>query len=336
MIGVSEPHENSGVRRLVQANGGYMVDASHGVMRCRCHRDRNPSVSVTVARRADDGTLWVLLHCFAGCEWRDVFREALSAAGMTQVDLLRGLTIAEAGEPFPSIPPKPRSSSEPLGRDVARNLDEAHRRLMSNVGPWWAYWVYLNRRGVSDDIMREFNIGCEPGWITVPIPRDGQIVNVFRRRVGGGEPRWRGMAERGAEVFPDIALIERCPFVVWCEGISDVLVARSHGLSSAFTLTAGAKGRVPDVCLEKLRVVGKVAVVMDCDTAGRRAAKSLEAQLVAAGLSVVVLDLGLPQKGDLADYFVLGGTAAELQDEISRIHHGNMRHARRGPGTRCP
>src|SRR6476660_1905448 len=40
-----------------------------GLARCPCHADKTPSLEVKDDARKADG---VDLHCFAGCDWRDV------------------------------------------------------------------------------------------------------------------------------------------------------------------------------------------------------------------------------------------------------------------------
>ena len=42
---------------------------SYGMCRCPAHKDRTPSLKVA------DGASDVIVHCFAGCGWRDVKAE---------------------------------------------------------------------------------------------------------------------------------------------------------------------------------------------------------------------------------------------------------------------
>jgi hypothetical protein len=53
-------------RELAQALGGYKV-ASGWLARCPAHDDRTPSLSIV-----DGDCGRPIVHCFAGCEWRDV------------------------------------------------------------------------------------------------------------------------------------------------------------------------------------------------------------------------------------------------------------------------
>ena len=41
----------------------------YGLARCPAHQDRDPSLKIKDDPRKSDG---IDLHCFAGCEWRDV------------------------------------------------------------------------------------------------------------------------------------------------------------------------------------------------------------------------------------------------------------------------
>ncbi len=52
---------------------------SYGLCQCVCHDDgRTPALKITDDDRKDDG---IDLHCFAGCDWRDV-KAALQLRGM--------------------------------------------------------------------------------------------------------------------------------------------------------------------------------------------------------------------------------------------------------------
>lgn len=50
-------------------NGWYMA-------KCPAHYDRNPSLSVMAGDPREDGRRPILMHCYAGCNYRDI-REAL-------------------------------------------------------------------------------------------------------------------------------------------------------------------------------------------------------------------------------------------------------------------
>ncbi len=53
-------------RVIVKALGGRW-SGRYGMVRCPAHKDRTPSLKVSVGPNGD-----VVVHCFAGCDWRDV------------------------------------------------------------------------------------------------------------------------------------------------------------------------------------------------------------------------------------------------------------------------
>lgn len=102
--------------------------------------------------------------------------------------------------------------------------------------------------------------------------------------------------------------------LVLCNGEISTLAAQSAGIP-ACCVTGGEK-RLPVAALEELRNTwrGHVWLAMDCDATGRRAAADIRGQL--GGYHVTVVDLGLTQGGDLADFCRLYGEAA--REELAK------------------
>ena len=48
---------------------------TYGLGRCPCHADRTPSLQVSEGRNG------IIVHCWAGCDWRDV-KHKLKARGL--------------------------------------------------------------------------------------------------------------------------------------------------------------------------------------------------------------------------------------------------------------
>lgn len=92
--------------------------------------------------------------------------------------------------------------------------------------------------------------------------------------------------------------------VVLCNGEISTLVAQHFGLA-ACAVTGGEK-KFPDALLAEFRAAypgGPVVIAMDCDETGRKAAEAIKTQL--DGYLVTVVDLGLSEHGDLADFCTL-------------------------------
>lgn len=88
--------------------------------------------------------------------------------------------------------------------------------------------------------------------------------------------------------------------LVLCNGEASTVTAQFFGLP-ACAVTNGEK-RYPEGLIEELKQKwdGGFILAFDCDDTGRRAAQDIAAQLV--GRAVAVMDLGLTDSGDLADF----------------------------------
>lgn len=106
--------------------------------------------------------------------------------------------------------------------------------------------------------------------------------------------------------------------LVICNGEISTVVARHYGLAAA-AITGGEKG-IPADLLEELKTflggvndAPPIIVAMDCDDAGRRAARLVTRQLREAGFIAKPVDLQLSKGGDLADFCLLHGNGARKQ-----------------------
>lgn len=87
------------------------------------------------------------------------------------------------------------------------------------------------------------------------------------------------------------------PLVI-CNGEASTVVATHHGVPACAT-TAG-EGKLPPPLLDELQKkwTGRVLIALDCDDTGRKAAHGIAEQVT----NSAVIDLGLSDKGDLADF----------------------------------
>lgn len=97
------------------------------------------------------------------------------------------------------------------------------------------------------------------------------------------------------------------PLII-CNGEISTVVATHYGLP-ACAVTSG-EGGIPDDLLRELKKkwTGDIIIALDCDEKGRDAARRIAAQLVDRPHCIV--DLGLTDGGDLADFCMLHGDAA--------------------------
>jgi len=92
--------------------------------------------------------------------------------------------------------------------------------------------------------------------------------------------------------------------LVLVNGEASTVVCQHWGIPAACT-TSGGERKLSDELLKELREMwsGQIIIAMDCDSAGRTAAEALRAQL--ADYSVAVVDLGLTDGGDAANWCLL-------------------------------
>lgn len=119
----------------------------------------------------------------------------------------------------------------------------------------------------------------------------------FKPRDVGYAPCWYGLQKAA-----HLASATAQPLVI-CNGEPSVVVAQHFGLP-ACAITNGESKNIPDHLLDELCAAwqGAVVVALDCDDTGRRGAQKYAAALTARRLPHVVLDLGLSDNGDLADF----------------------------------
>jgi replicative DNA helicase len=151
------------------------------------------------------------------------------------------------------------------------------------------------------------------GW-TEPIPYDKRLAfqfptagNQLRYRfTDGKKPKFKSQTGYkacwyGLKIAVTIAKANNMPIVL-CNGEPSVIVAM-HYKVPACAITGGEQPTIPAPLLDELKATwqGSIIIALDCDEAGRKAAAGKERILKAAGFVVKVVDLGLGDKGDLAD-----------------------------------
>lgn len=122
----------------------------------------------------------------------------------------------------------------------------------------------------------------------------------------GGKPKFKSekgykACWYGLKVAAQFARNHNQPLVI-CNGEPSVLVAL-HNKVWACAITGGEQPTIPPHLLAELKAIwsGILILALDCDEAGRKSADGKAAILREAGFTVLVVDLGLGNKGDLAD-----------------------------------
>lgn len=96
--------------------------------------------------------------------------------------------------------------------------------------------------------------------------------------------------------------------LIFCNGEISTIAARFWDVP-AITVAGGGEKEIPETLLTELlqRWDGQIAIALDCDDTGRKNSQKIQAQLGDRG---VVIDLGLLDGQDLADYVKLHGSSS--------------------------
>ena len=287
-------------RGIIKALSGRW-HGTYGMACCPSHADRIPSLKIA---DAEDGG--VTVHCFAGCDWRDV-KGALRHDG-----LLPGWNPGSASRPDPEAEARREAAreAEEQGRiEAARALwrqacpltqgDPTGRYLMSRglPGPWPPSLRFLRTapHPSGADVPALIAAACR--W-PARSPRAVQLTALSPqgRKAGLNPLRWTRGVLTGAAVR--LAPWDKDKTIVLVEGIED-------GLAVLRAMPEAAPWAVLGVLNAKQAVLpsaAEVVLALDGDEAGKRAAKEAADALTARGHKVRIA--ALPDDADPADLLV--------------------------------
>ncbi len=190
---------------------------------------------------------------------------------------------------------------------------------------------FIGKRGINADTLKQFDIGLSSTdeRVTIPVRDfDGSLLNVrrYKPQPKDDEPKMLSIKGHGSpwRLYPAERLLG--PFngvLIVCAGELDALLAIQEGLP-AITRTTGensgwnseaGKAALSVIAQLKLR---RIAVIFDCDEAGRKGAKNAACALssvVSEGTYNVDLDRSRNDGYDLTDYLIEKG-AGKLSELI--------------------
>lgn len=298
------------------------------------HHDRHPSCSVNVHSGA--------FNCH-GCGAHGGAYDAALAAGRSPreaIDLMiahsltdrrprpaPGATASRASATRVEAPIHiPSPAADASTRPVASSLSCSGEDVRG-----WAWALRDNpellarlraERGWEPDTLGRWGIGFDGERITVPITNErGAVQGVLRLRVDAWQrPKVLAVAGSRLGLIPHPELVTGS--VVLVEGPSDMLAARSAGLSAL--AVPGTHAWRPEW---GSAFTGRdVTVVMDADRPGREAAVRIAADLQRHGArsAIVELDPGRDDGYDLSDWLRAGNNP----DLITDFSHARPRHRR--------
>lgn len=197
----------------------------------------------------------------------------------------------------PPDPPQPRALPS------AARLQAFTERLLGNAQ---RLSFLRDKRGLTRKTIEKFGLGWDGYRYTIPIYDDeGILVNVRRydpqaKNANDKMISWaRGL---GSRRLYGVDVLEEFDTVILVEGEMDMLIGRQYGLPT-LTNTGGATAW--NNAYNELFAGKKVFVCYDCDDAGRRGARKVQAALRHTAAEVHVITLPLPGVGDdLTNFFV--------------------------------
>lgn len=109
---------------------------------------------------------------------------------------------------------------------------------------------------------------------------------------------WYGLDRAIDIAYSKLSLLSSSMPIVLCNGEASTVAAQAHGIP-AFCGTGG-EGAISDDMLEHLKEIwkGEIYIALDCDDKGKKESEKVKKLL----LDAIIIDLGLSDKGDLADF----------------------------------
>lgn len=213
--------------------------------------------------------------------------------------------------------------AKPMRPDIEIGLVSGyHQALMALTGPLRN--ILKDRRGLTDETLRRFNLGWDGSRVTIPIyDVYNNLVNFRRYKWNSDNDQYKVLnytdelsnAYGEVRIFGiDVVTDATIPYVVWSEGEMDRICSEQHGFPTACP-TSGAGTWKPE-WTKLFRNKKRVYIAQDNDDAGRKAAAELCEKLYrVVDVYVIQWPEGFPAKGDITDFYTKwNATSADFQE----------------------
>ena len=214
--------------------------------------------------------------------------------------------------------PRP-DSTKPTRPDIETGLvGQYHQALMKLTGP--IRDVLRERRGLTDDTIKAFQLGWDGERITIPIYDEyNNLVNFRRYKWNSTDDQWKvlnytdeyGNAYGEVRIFGlDRVIDSNVEYIVWAEGEMDRICNEQHGFPTACA-TSGAGTFKPE-WTKYFRNKKRVYIAQDNDEAGRAATQKLCEKLYrVVDVYIIHWPENFPVKGDITDFYTKCGLTTE-------------------------
>lgn len=206
--------------------------------------------------------------------------------------------------------PRP-DSTKPTRPQIDEGLvSKYHQDLMKLTGP--IRDVLRERRGLTDETIKRFQLGWDGERITIPIyDQYNTLVNFRRYKWNSNEDQWKVLnyVDEYDNTYGEVRIfgIENLvdtstDYVVWSEGEMDRIINEQYEFPTACA-TSGAGTFRPE-WTKYFRTKKRVYIAQDNDEAGRLAAQRLCEKLYrVVNVFVVQWPENFPTKGDITDFY---------------------------------
>ena len=214
--------------------------------------------------------------------------------------------------------PRP-DSTKPARPDINVGLvAQYHQALMKLTGP--IRDMLRERRGLTDETIREFQLGWDGDRITIPIYDEyNTLVNFRRYKWNSTNDQWKVLnyVDEYDNTYGEVRIfgIDRVvdstlDYIVWSEGELDRICNEQHGFPTACA-TSGAGTFKPE-WTKYFRNKKRVYIAQDNDEAGRIATQKLCEKLYrVVDVYVIQWPDTFPIKGDITDFYTKCGLTTE-------------------------
>ena len=268
--------------------------------RCPFHKDKKPSLSVNLTKG--------VYKCHAkSCPQSDGGNIYQFYAAVNNVD------VTDARDKIYELYKKnPKKVKDfPITEE---QIQAWHNALLSNHT--MLSWLRQHCR-YTDQTIEDFELGWDGKRVTIPIRRDGQLVNV-RQYSPKGKLKMTGVREFNKACLWPLENLEHATVYLF-EGEKDCMLANQLGVPSA-TVTGGAGTFKHE--WRKYFVGKNVVICYDIDKAGEEGAQKVATVLTGSALSIRIIQLPItsPSNGDFTDYIAHGYSIQDFHDLINRTH----------------
>jgi hypothetical protein len=234
--------------------------------------------------------------------------------------------------------PRP-DTTKPTRPDIEVGLvSEYHQALLRLTGP--IRTVLRQRRGLTDNTLKQFQLGWDGDRLTIPIYDEfNTLVNFRLYKWNSDNDQYKvlnytddiGNTYGEVRIFGiDNLIDDSIEDIVWCEGEMDRIISEQNGFPTCCP-TSGAGSWKPE-WTKYFRKKKRVFLAQDNDEAGRVATQKICEKLYrVVDVYIINWPEDFPKKGDITDFYTKCNLTAEdfrnlMNSATKYVDESNERH----------